>query len=165
MSDKNNFTAPEMPQPAELGAPTYGGIQGNFLAQHFDSGKYSYRSEDSLQPPPEPLTAPVTAENPLKVDFLVSIRSPYSALMVHRCAWLNSNFNCEVTPRIVLPEAIRLPGIFGGTHKEPGPDDPAPAAWYFLTNIFWDALRVAKYQGLDWYKNATGNFRIARRGQ
>jgi len=153
MPDKYDFTAPDMPLPAELGAPTYGDIQGNFLIQHLDWGTNSHRTQKSLQPPPEPLTAPVTAENPLKVDFLVSIRSPYSALMVHRCAWLQSNFNCEVTPRIVLPEAIRLPGIFGGTHKQPSPDDPAPPSWYFVTNICWDALRVAKYQGLDWYRN------------
>jgi 2-hydroxychromene-2-carboxylate isomerase len=154
MSNKKDFKAPAMPLPAELGAPTYADTQGTFLQRHWDSGKYSYRTEDSLQPPPEPLTAPVTAENPLQVTFLNSIRSPYNALMVHRCGWLQSNFNCEVTARIVLPEAIRLPGIFGGTHKVPSPDDPAPAAWYFMPNIFWDALRVAKYQGLDWYRNA-----------
>ena len=154
MIGKKDFKAPEMPQPAELGAPTFGDIQGNFLAQHFDSGKYSYRSENSLQPPPEPLTAPVTAKNPLQVNFLASIRSPYTALMVHRTAWLNSNFNCDVTVCAVMPEAIRLPGIFGGTHDVPAPGDPAPNGWYFLPNIMWDALRVATYQGLGWYKNA-----------
>ncbi len=76
MANKKEFKAPEMPQPTELGAPTVADVQGNWLQQHWDSGKYSYRSEDSLQPPPEPLTAKVTAENPLQVTFFNSIRSP-----------------------------------------------------------------------------------------
>ncbi len=155
MSNKKDFTAPEMPLATALGAPTMADIKGNFLEEHWDNGSFSYRNEDSLLPPPEPLTDPVTSENPLKVDFLVSIRSPYSALLVHRCAWLQSQFNCEVTTRIVLPEAIRLPGFFGGAAKKLKPDDIAPSNWYLLNNIFWDALRVAKYQGLDWYRNAS----------
>ena len=155
MANKNDFTAPEMPLPAELGAPTIADTQGNFLQAHFDSGKYSYRSEDDLQPPPEPLTAEVTAENPLKVDFYNSIRSPYNALMVHRCGWLQSRFNCEVTARIVLPIAVRNPKYFGsGGAMDPNSEEPAPPSWYLMTNIYWDALRVAKYQGLDWYRNA-----------
>lgn len=155
MSNKNDFTPPEMPIPAELGAPTVGDTTGNWLEQHWDSGSFSYRNVDSLLPPPVPLTDSVTAENPLKVDFMISIRSPYSALMVHRCAWLQSQFNCKVTTRIVLPIAIRNPAYFGGTVKQPGPDDIAPANWYLMNNIYWDALRVAQYQGLDWYRNAS----------
>ena len=155
MADKKDFTAPEMPLPAELGAPTIADTQGNFLQAHFDSGKYSYRSEDNLQPPPEPLTAEVTAENPLKVDFYNSIRSPYNALMVHRCSWLQSRFNCEVTARIVLPIAIRNPKYFGeGGAIDSKSEEPAPPSWYLMTNIYWDALRVAQYQGLPWYANA-----------
>ncbi len=155
MSNKKDFTAPEMPLPTELGTPTIKDIQGNWLQQHWDSGKYSYRTEKSLQPPPEPLTAEVTAENPLKVDFYNSIRSPYNALMVHRCGWLQSNFNCEVTARIVFPIAIRNPTYFGNPGGiDPESDKPVTAGWYLMTNIFWDCLRVAQYQGLPWYKNA-----------
>ncbi len=153
MSNKKDFTAPKIPLPTELGAPTIADTQGNFLQQHWDFVA-SYRTEESLLPPPEPLTDPVTAENPLKVDFLYSIRSPYTALMVHRCAWLNSNFNAEVTGRIIMPEALRLPAFFGGTAKQPGPDDTAPPSWYLLPNIVWDSLRVGQYQGLPWYKMA-----------
>ena len=155
MPSKKDFTAPELPLITALGSPTVAEIQGNFLARHWDSGKYSYRTEDSLQPPPAPLTAKVTAENPLQVDFYNSIRSPYNALMVHRCAWLNSNFNAEVTARIVLPIAIRNPLYFGKPGGiDPGSEKAASAGWYLMPNIFWDALRVAQYQGLDWYRNA-----------
>ena len=50
MSNKKDFKAPEIPFPTELGAPTSGDTQGNFLQQHWDWGAYSHRTEKSLQP-------------------------------------------------------------------------------------------------------------------
>ena len=64
----------------------------NWLATH---------AFDGIHPPqkefPAPLTAPVNEKNPLAVDVIWSMRSPYSYLSLQRLLRLNSNYNVDLT--------------------------------------------------------------------
>ena len=75
------------------------------------------------QPPKQPLPAPrirsVNPADPINVDVFFSLRSPYSYLSLDRLLYLASNYNVNMTIRIIFPLAVRSPGTFTG-------------AWYFL---------------------------------
>jgi len=70
------------------------------------------------------------------------MRSPYSYLATQRLVWLNSNYNVDVTIRMVLPEAVR--STKGGSGKAGG----AFARFYFLTHAMWDTVAQAQYLGV-----------------
>ncbi len=106
---------------------------------------------DGVHPPqekmPAPLTAPVTEENPLKVDVIWSMRSPYSYLVLQRLVWLNSNYNVDMTIRPVMPIAVR--STKGGSGSAGG----IFGVWYKLEHTQYDPNRTAEYEGIpykDW---------------
>ena len=65
-----------------------------------------------------------------------------------RLVWLHSNYNVDVTMRLVLPEAVRM--TTGGAGKAGG----AFARWYFLPNAQWDGAMLGRYQGVP-FKHPT----------
>ncbi len=110
----------------------------NFLYAKFYDGLHT--PEDI--PAVRTRTHPVTSEDPLKIDCIYSLRSPYSYLVVQRCVWLHSNYNVDLTMRLVLPEAVRM--TKGGSGKAGG----AFARFYFMSYAFWDAAQAARFQGI-----------------
>ena len=107
---------------------------------------------DGLHPPayryPPPLTAPVSEANPLKIDVIWSMRSPYSYLVLQRLVWLHSNYNVDLTLRVVMPIAVR--STKGGSGKAGG----AFGIWYKLPDTMYDTNRSAEYHGVP-FKWAT----------
>jgi 2-hydroxychromene-2-carboxylate isomerase len=116
--------------------------QDNFLRTHYWDGLHTPDEQ-----PPARLTAPVTETNPLKTDVIWSMRSPYSYLALQRLVWLHSNYNVDLTVRVVLPIAARTSG--GG-----GEAGGAFGVWYKLQDAMWDTTRTAEFQGVP-YKWAT----------
>lgn len=104
-------------------------VPQNWCADHYD---------DDLNPPikqlPTPLTETVSESNPLEFDFYISLRSPYSYLVLDRILALNATYNVKITTRPLLPIAIRVgfPGI----------------PWYRWNYDMIDAHRVAKFMGI-----------------
>lgn len=76
----------------------------------------------------------VTADNPMKLDVFITMRSPYSYLVLHRIAYLQSNYNVDITVRAVFPNAIRTPDVFG--------------RWYYGAYSVIDQPRTALYHGI-----------------
>jgi 2-hydroxychromene-2-carboxylate isomerase len=116
----------------------------NYLDTHAWDGVHSpgaYRY-------PKPLTAPVSEANPLEVDVIWSMRSPYSYLALQRLVWLNSNYNVDLTVRVVLPIAVR--STKGGSGKAGG----AFGIWYKLTDTLYDTYRSGEFHGVP-FKWAT----------
>ena len=115
----------------------------NWLATH---------AFDGIHPPqkefPAPLTAPVNEKNPLAVDVIWSMRSPYSYLSLQRLLWLNSNYNVDLTFRVVMPIAVR--STKGGKGSAGG----VFGVWYKLIHTQYDCERTAEYEGIP-YKWAT----------
>jgi len=109
-------------------------------------------ASDGLHPPsysyPPPLTARVTEANSLEVDVIWSMRSPYSYLVLQRLVWLNSNYNVDLTVRVVLPIAVR--STKGGSGKAGG----VFGIWYKLTDTLYDANRSGEFHGVP-FKWAT----------
>jgi 2-hydroxychromene-2-carboxylate isomerase len=116
--------------------------EDNFLRAHYWDGLHPPDEQ-----PPVRLTAPVTETNPLKIDVIWSMRSPYSYLVLQRLVWLHSNYNVDLTVRVVLPIAARTSG--GG-----GEAGGAFGVWYKLQDAMWDTTRTAEFQGIP-YKWAT----------
>lgn len=114
----------------------------NFLDAHFWDGFHTPKEA------PTPRTRPVTSEDPLKVDVIYSHRSPYSYLITQRLVWLHSNYNVDVTMRLVLPVAVR--STTGGAGKAGG----AFTRSYFVPNAQWDGAMVGRYQGVP-FKHPT----------
>ena len=59
-----------------------------------------------------PLTAAVTAANPLEVQLCTSYRSPYAYLGMDRYAALEQDYNVKIDVKYVFPIAIRDPSFF-----------------------------------------------------
>jgi 2-hydroxychromene-2-carboxylate isomerase len=146
--DLYRFKAPELP-PVSPATPDPGAHTGNYLWQHYDDVLHSYRNEDSLEPFPPPLQDVVTPENPLEVSVYYSMRSPYSYLSLPRYLWINSNYNVDVTIKVIFPVAVRTPGMFGGGMG--GTEEAHPkkgGRWYKWGDAVHDTARVGKYEGV-----------------
>src|SRR5437870_5793264 len=74
----------------------------------------------------------------LAVDVFWSFRSPYSYLATPRLVRLAAEYEVDVTVRVVLPIAVRIPGFF----------DTVNPLWppYLLR----DTMRIAEYEGLPY---------------
>ena len=115
------------PDPKEFKPP-----KNHFVQLHAKMG-----NEDPVEPMPNPRTRPVTAEDPLELDIYYSLRSPYSYLALDRLLYLNSNYNVDMNIRIIFPVAARAPARF-------------QMNWYFFRHVFFDAVRVADYEGIPY---------------
>ena len=125
-AEKYGFPVPDMPPVDNKMEPD--SHKGNWLWMHYDTPNHNYQNEDSLEPMPAPLTDPVTPENPLKVDVFYSMRSPYSYLALQRYTWLNSNYNADVTIKVIFPVAVRTPDRPCPANPPSKPPAPPPAA-------------------------------------
>ena len=117
----------------------------NWINAHYWDGLHAPKE---AMPSLRPRTRPVTSEDPLEVDVIYSMRSPYSYLATQRLVWLNSNYNVDVNIRMVLPEAVRM--TKGGSGKAGG----AFARFYFVPYVMWDGVMNARYLGVP-YKYPT----------
>jgi len=113
-------------------------VKDSFLTSHYYDGVHPPKVEG----PPAPLRANVTEKNPLKVDVLWSMRSPYSYLVMQRLVWLNSNYNVDVSIRFVMPVAVR--STKGGTGKAGG----LFGVTYKVSDMFWDTVRQGQFLGV-----------------
>jgi 2-hydroxychromene-2-carboxylate isomerase len=75
---------------------------------------------------------------PLAVDVFWSFRSPYSYLATPRLVDIVRTYEVEVTVRVVLPIAVRIPGFF----EQVNPLWPP----YLLR----DTMRIAEYLGIPY---------------
>ncbi|CAB5083129.1 hypothetical protein D3OALGA1CA_364 [Olavius algarvensis associated proteobacterium Delta 3] len=139
---KSDFRPPEMPPVPNPVNPTP--TADNWLWRHHDVNDGIHNHEnmpDEFDPIPAPLRENVTPESPLEVEIFDSIRSPYSYLVVNRLAYLQSNYNCKVTMRVIFPGAIRMPDVAGGAVDDEG------------NQVLQDTGPKTKYkQGGRWYK-------------
>jgi len=146
--EKYSFPVPELPPVDNKMEP--GTHKGNFLWRHYNTPVHNYKTEDSLEPLPAPLTDVVTPENPLEVSVFYSMRSPYSYLVLQRITYLNSVYNCDVHLKVIFPVAVRTPGMFsggaGGTEEGHKPG----GRWYKWADAVHDTARVAQYQGVSY---------------
>ncbi len=159
--EKHSFKPPELPPvPNPVNPPA---DANNWLWRHHNvnNGVNDHEHKpDEFDPIPAPLTANVTSDNPLVVDVFDSIRSPYSYLVINRLAYLQSNYNCKVTMRVIFPGAIRMPDVAGGGVDEFGHQIVQEQAqkthykqggrWYKWADCVWDCYRVAQFQGIPW---------------
>ena len=146
-------------QPGESPGPTRTTGFGGTTTSN-DGVNNHQNKPDEFDPIPAPLTADVTSANPLEVDVFDSIRSPYSYLVINRLAYLQSNYNCTVTMRVIFPGAIRMPDVAGGAVDDEGNQvmqQPANKThykqggrWYKWADCVWDCYRVAQFQGIPW---------------
>jgi 2-hydroxychromene-2-carboxylate isomerase len=90
-----------------------------------------------------PLTAAVTALNPLEVYLATSFRSPYAYLAMDRYAELEKKYHVKVHVRYVYPVAIRDPGMF----------DKATDYRYRYDPM--DMEREARFHGIPFYMDMT----------
>ncbi len=120
---------PPVPDVATLDPP-----KNNWLWRHYNDDVHPVVEEI-----PPPLTDIVTPENPLKLDVFWSMRSPYSYLALQRLVWLNSNYNVDVTIRVIFPVAAR-------TRTESG--KAGSGRWYKWADAVHDTRRVGKFQGV-----------------
>jgi len=160
-NSKRDFRPPEMPPvPNPVNPPP---DANNWLWRHHDvnNGVNNHENKpDEFDPIPAPQTENVTSDNPLVVDVCDSIRSPYSYLVINRLAYLQSNYNCKVTMRVIFPGAIRMPDVAGGAVDDEGNQVlqvPAQKThykqggrWYKWADCVWDCYRVAEFQGVPW---------------
>lgn len=86
-----------------------------------------------------PLTEIVTEENPLKAEVCWSMRSPYSYLCLQRVTWLNSNYNVDISIRIIFPVAVR-------TRADSG--KAGSGRWYKWADTINDTRRMGQYEGI-----------------
>jgi 2-hydroxychromene-2-carboxylate isomerase len=113
-------------------------VKDSFLTSHYFDSVH----QPKVEYPPLPRREVATELNPLKVDVLWSMRSPYSYLVLQRLVWLNSNYNVDVNIRPVMPVAVRSTkggkgkagGLFGITYKVP--------------DMFWDTVRQGQFLGV-----------------
>jgi len=130
---------PDLPPLAKTDEPVP--PKDNFLNTHLWEGLHPPKE---IGPSLRPRTEPVTSEDPLKVDVIFSMRSPYSYLALHRLVWLNSNYNVDVRIRMVLPEAVR--STKGGSGKAGG----AFGRFYFVPYAMWDSVLQGQYLGVPY---------------
>ncbi len=111
----------------------------NWAWSHWDDGYHKPKKEL-----PAPLNGGknvVTEENPLEVDVFYSMRSPYSYLVLHRLAYLHSNYNVDVNIRVIFPIAVRKRSDSGGASE-------LTARWYHFGYSVMDMPRTGRYQGI-----------------
>ena len=108
--------------------------EDNFNWLHFQDDVHP-----QLAPYPEPLTDIVTEENPLKANVFWSMRSPYSYLALQRLTWLNSNYNVDISVRVIFPVAVRTRASSGKAGS---------GRWYKWADTINDTRRVGQYQGV-----------------
>jgi 2-hydroxychromene-2-carboxylate isomerase len=101
-----------------------------FISDHFTEGVHPPKMEM-----PAPLTALVTADNPLEYDLYWSMRSPYSYLVLNRILALNEHYNVKMTFMPTLPIAVKAGGFPG-------------VPWYRWNYDMVDQHRVAKRLGI-----------------
>ena len=153
---KHDFEVPDLPPvPSPVKDPP---TAQNWLWRHHNDSVNNYISKpDEFEPyPVPPLTDPVTADNPLKVDLVDSIRSPYSYLVVDRLAYLQSNFNCTVDIHVIFPVAVNSPGTAGSVHPDHGDNKMGEpeggfkegGRWYKWADACVDCERQAHYNGI-----------------
>jgi len=109
----------------------------------------SRHADMAFHPPMEELPAPklsskdvVTEDNPLKLDVFITMRSPYSYLVLQRVAYLQSQYNVDITVKAVFPNAVRSQGE-GESGKS-----TVLGRWYYGGYSVIDQPRTALYQGL-----------------
>jgi 2-hydroxychromene-2-carboxylate isomerase len=91
-----------------------------------------------------PLTANVSAKDPLDVYLCTSFRSPFAYVGMNRYAELEETYNAKVHVRYVYPIAIRDPGFF------------AKAADYRYLYDPHDMQRTARSQGIPYHVDTSG---------
>jgi 2-hydroxychromene-2-carboxylate isomerase len=114
--------------------------EDNFNWLHFQDDNHPQKA-----PFPTPRAEIVTEENPLTADVCWSMRSPYSYLSLSRLTWLNSNYNVDITIRVIFPVAVRTRAASGKAGS---------GRWYKWADAINDTRRVGQYQGIS--------FRFAR---
>ena len=92
----------------------------------------------------KPLTASVTAKNPLDVYLCTSFRSPFAYVGMDRYAELQEKYNIKVHVRYVYPIAIRDPDFF------------AKAPDYRYRYDPHDMQREAQFHGIPYHVDTTG---------
>ena len=70
----------------------------------------------------------------------ITMRSPYSYLVLHRVAYLQSQYNVDITVKVVFPNAVR-------TQSEDGKSSVF-GRWYYGAYSVVDQPRTALYQGV-----------------
>jgi 2-hydroxychromene-2-carboxylate isomerase len=110
----------------------------SFLTSHYNDNVHPPKVDG----PPPPLRTVANEANPLKVDILWSMRSPYSYLALQRIVWLNSNYNVDLTIRFVMPVAVR--STKGGKGKAGG----LFGVQYKVPDMFWDSPRQGQFLGV-----------------
>jgi 2-hydroxychromene-2-carboxylate isomerase len=106
-------------------------LRETFITDHYTDGVHAPKMEM-----PAPLTAEVTADNPLEYDLYWSMRSPYSYLVLDRILALNAHYNVKITFMPTLPIAVKFGGFPG-------------APWYRWNYDMMDQHRVAKRLGIS----------------
>ncbi len=106
-------------------------LSPNYMSDHYSDGIHPPKKK-----PPAPLTAEVTAENPLEYDLYWSMRSPYSYLVLDRILALNKYYNVKMNFMPTFPIAIKSGG-FPGT------------PWFRWNYDMVDQHRVAKRHGIS----------------
>ncbi len=125
---------PPLPDTDDLPPP-----DDNFLKARYWDGVHT---PAATAPPIRSRMKAVNETNPIKVDVIWSMRSPYSYLSLQRLVWLNSNYNVDLTIRPVMPIAVR--STKGGSGKAGG----AFGIWYKLQDTMWDTVRSGQYEGV-----------------
>jgi len=92
----------------------------------------------------KPLTASVTAKNPLAVTLCTSYRSPFAYLGMDRYAALQQDYNAKVSVRYVYPIAIRDPKFF------------EKASDYRYLYDPHDMERISKFLGIPYHVDFSG---------
>jgi 2-hydroxychromene-2-carboxylate isomerase len=105
-------------------------LSENYITDHYTDGVHPPEMEM-----PAPLTAEVTAENPLEYDLYWSMRSPYCYLVLDRILALNKYYNVRMNFMPTLPIAVKSGGFPG-------------APWYRWNYDMIDQHRVAKRLGI-----------------
>jgi 2-hydroxychromene-2-carboxylate isomerase len=123
---------PDMPLPSH---------DSNWSWEHIDIG-----SKKPQKPLPAPLSGAknvVTEENPLKLDVFYSMRSPYSYLTLYRLAYLNANYNVDVSIKVIFPIAVRE-----SAGSKDGKAGGLSGRWYYFGYSQIDMPRTGLYQGV-----------------
>lgn len=101
-----------------------------YITDHYTDGVHPPKMKMAA-----PLTAPVTADNPMEYDLYWSMRSPYCFLVLNRILALNEHFNVRMNFMPTLPIAIKAGGFPG-------------VPWYRWNYDMMDQHRVAKRLGI-----------------
>ena len=126
-------SVPDMPPLPDTADP---GLDPNsFLTTHYTNTVYPAK----IPNPPAPLNENVHGENPLEVVIYWSMRSPYSYLSMDRLLYLHSNYNVDVSVRVIFPVAVRT------RHKG---GKAGSGRWYFFGYSTIDMERTGLYEGI-----------------